>query len=230
MNELQTFAANKWGTQPAEGSAADGYSSAVAFAVHPMHGTVVLKRPKVHNMYLAERDTLQLLEQNSFPAPRLLACDDESGTMMLSRLSGENLANRKEQPSCELAANLGILLAMFHKIPAPKTFVKESSAEHIQATFNRDINFLQDHLDETLLQKVQQFAQEGFTAIKQNNFSCLTHNDFRLGNVLAQEKSLYLLDFESCALGDRYCDFGKILTQDLPPELHTVFLQAYAEN
>ena len=227
MNELQAFAANKWGTQPAEGSAADGYSSAVAFALHPLHGAVVLKRPKVHRMYLAEKRALQLLGDARFPAPQLLGFDDKSGTLLLSFLTGENLASRTAPPDARTANQLGQLLAAFHAVTPPADYPKKNDAASLHSTFLRDYSFMQQHLEAALLADTGHFAEQGFAAAAKNDFSCLTHGDFRLGNVVQNGEHLYLLDFESSAVGDRMSDFCKMLSQELPQKLHRPFLDGY---
>ena len=227
MNELQAFAANKWGTQPAEGSAADGYSSAVAFALHPLHGAVVLKQPKVHRMYLAEKRALQLLGDSRFPAPQLLGFDDESGTLLLTYLAGENLASRTAPPDARTANQLGQLLAAFHAVTPPADYPKKNDAASLHSTFLRDYSFMQQHLEGALLADTERFAAQGFAAAAENDFSCLVHGDFRLGNVMQNGEQLYLLDFESSAVGDKMSDFCKMLSQELPQKLHRSFLDGY---
>lgn len=188
--------------------------------------TKVLKLFYGSREYWRERKTLELLQATGF-VPQVLdglpSIDGFDGALLLEYIENENLASSRIDDSA--AHSTGVRLAQIHKHSLgmfgffgpegvePYPFQGWWSFRRYLLT-NDWASFVRKRLDEKFVRRCCDHIEWSSKSFHDDEPTCLTHCDFRFGNVLRRrDGQLSVIDFESAREGDGAYDFIKIWEQ-----------------
>jgi len=160
------------------------------------------------------------------------------GAILMECLSGKIAA--AYDLSDDLSFNMGMLLAKLHKIPCDfygditdEKFLSptlQSGVFILKTYFNKSFKECENHLDMSLLKKIEKFFYKKINEIKYLDGPCITHRDFKPGNIIIENDQIRgLIDWEIARNNFAEEDFSQMeyLVWDKYPDKKKAFLEGY---
>jgi Ser/Thr protein kinase RdoA (MazF antagonist) len=163
---------------------------------------------------------------------------DLNGAVLMQCLSGDIVS--PESLSDNLSFKMGELLAKVHLIPcdfygdfAEKEFLDPSIDNGIailKGYFDESFEECKNHLDSSLLDKIQKYFNNEIKVIGRLDGPCITHRDFKPGNIIVEKEQIQgLIDWEIAKNHFAEEDFSQMecLVWDAHPKTKQAFLDGY---
>ena len=205
----------------------ESYSSDVLILIDKNNNKYVLKIPFNNEKVIRESEIIKTIN-NKLPVPEIIKADSEKGFLLLSYIEGKPIAG---EISDQLAFDCGKLLAELHCIPME---LFNDSHDNWWAFINERFyvwaEVCKKILDKNLFEKCVDYYENIKTNLPKPDGPCLTHFDYRPGNILVDKNKIVgLIDFESSRGGSADMDFVKmkLYMWDKFPSTKIFFLDGY---
>lgn len=176
---------------------------------------VILKIPYSGTKLKRELRILNILK-DKLPVPRVLDYWDGSdgipGAILLSYIDGKPITGNIDK---KLAYDMGELLAKLHDIPMNYYEITEENSIDWWGSLKDRLNIWIEECEGTLsvdmINKILKVFEKFYMKLPKPDGPCVTHNDYRPGNILINNnKIMGLIDFESTRGGSADIDFTKM--------------------
>lgn len=191
-------------------------------------GYYVVKRFSDYKKSEKEKRVLNLCRQRGINVPKVLFQKNEY--ILMEFIQGTNGDDMKLTRRDVRA--LGQNLKQFHSMEIDDYSVDTIyDSELMKKIYSDSVFTLRRFINEEMYYKIRTYFGERQEFLKNEKYTYV-HRDYRLGNLLFSKSQIYLIDFESFAIGSPIMDLVKII-DDLAVynrEFVKVFLRAYYQR
>lgn len=213
---------------------------AVVYHIKNNDGTsFILKVCNQPGHYLREVHFLKQLK-GIIPVPHIINTVEPGpeihSAVLMECLPGEVL--RPTQLNESLAYEIGAYLAQIHlqhtnnygDIVEPDS-LNNDPIQHFSLKFDKGIDECKDHLPESILSMCRKYYDKHVGFLKEVDGPCITHRDFRPGNILVKDNKVQgIIDWASARYGFAEDDFCPVELGEwaMNPDCKRGFLSGYA--
>lgn len=191
-------------------------------------GYYVVKRFSDYKKSEKEKRVLNLCRQRGINVPKVLFQKNEY--ILMEFIQGTNGDDMKLTRRDVRA--LGQNLKQFHSMEIDDYSVDTIyDSELMKKIYSDSVFTLRRFINEEMYYKIRTYFRERQEFLKNEKYTYV-HRDYRLGNLLFSKSQIYLIDFESFAIGSPIMDLVKII-DDLAvynTEFVKEFLRAYYQR
>lgn len=210
----------------------------VYIVTHPLKGFKIVKVCQRRKDFYREMYFLKILADR-LPVPKVFDAiepsEDSQGVILMEYIEG-NLLVEKDW-SEELAYEMGLVLAKIHSIKmdyygdiATQKDLTGSSLKYFQDKFFEELDECKSHLPGGLIDHCKQYFENHKSLLRSVDGPCLTHRDFRPGNLLVKEGRLAgVIDWANGRAGFAEQDFCSMEHRHWPKndDEKAAFLEGY---
>lgn len=217
-----------------------GWSGERKFKIVDENNKEYLLRLLTPNQYEDQKDGIEYLIKSSEVCeyvPKIAGqgetADKEYFYLLLEYIPGENgmtlIKNYTKKQQYELGYKMGRVIKKLHKLSIP-TLKPTEIVKYEQKVKKFYDYFVENRAKYPFLKNTENIIKE-FESYIQKRPMVMLHNDFHLGNMIINDKEIYLIDFNRASWGDNIKEFDCLAwTVKYSKQFAIGLLDAYLKN